>query len=114
MPIEGVQPVGLLAAPVKDPSGMNVRHHRRFIRRPGYAPGRSVHSRRSRTHAALDNNRNGPAMESQDWGRQQHPANIWKCIRFEKGVGNKPIQTPDFIPRRRLPSSNFREQVLTF
>ena len=120
MPIgKGSNRLVYLAAPVKDPSGMNVQLIIGGLSEdPTYAPGPFGNYLPTVTHTMqrLTTIGNGPAMESQDWSfAAASGERLEMHIRFEKGVGNKTnpadtrfysAKTPSFFQISR------QEQVL--
>jgi hypothetical protein len=94
MPIgKGSNRLVYLAAPVKEPGGMNVQLIIGGLSEdPTYAPGPFGNYLPTVTHTMQRSTTigNGPAMESQDWAfAAASGEHLEMHIRFEKGVGNK-------------------------
>jgi hypothetical protein len=120
MPVgKGSNRLVYLAAPVKDPSGMNVQLIIGGLSEDsGYAPGPFGVYLPTVTHTMQRSTTvgNGPAMESQDWSfAAASGEHLEMHIRFEKGVGNKTNPADTRFYSARTPSFfqiSRQEQVL--
>ena len=120
MPIgKGSNRLVYLAAPVKEPGGMNVQLIIGGLSEdPTYAPGPFGNYLPTVTHTMQRSTTigNGPAMESQDWAfAAASGEHLEMHIRFEKGVGNKTNPTDTRFYSAKTPSFfqiSRQEQVL--